>query len=242
MISFEHYVRPSSPEEAYELALSPKNIVGGGMMWLHLSEIAYDTFIDLCDLHLDEIREEEECFRIGSMVSLSALENYEPFTRYFGTAFRDALKHIVGVQFRNSATIGGSVCARLGFSDVITLLLVLDAELQFHKQGSLSLKDFISRPNAKDILLEVRIPKKKMSVRYESIRRTYTDIPVLTVCAVRKDDSLSFSVGSRPGIAKLYGVEVVPEFGSNPRGSKEYREQVFTVLKQRILKEMEEER
>ena len=38
MIHFENYVRPESFEEAYELNQSFRNVIAGGMMWLHLSD------------------------------------------------------------------------------------------------------------------------------------------------------------------------------------------------------------
>ena len=37
-----------------------------------------------------------------------------------------SLRHIVGVQFRNCATIGGSIWGRYGFSDVLTMFLAMD--------------------------------------------------------------------------------------------------------------------
>ena len=79
MLSFEKYVRAESLQQAYELYQPIKNVVGGGMMWLHLSNAEYDTFIDLCDLGLNEIEEEEDYFKIGSMVTLSQLERNESF-------------------------------------------------------------------------------------------------------------------------------------------------------------------
>ena len=75
MIRFEKYERVKSVEEAYRLNQSFKNVVAGGMMWLHLSKAEYDTLIDLCDLGLDQIEEEEEYLKIGSMTTLSQLEN-----------------------------------------------------------------------------------------------------------------------------------------------------------------------
>ncbi|MBQ9037604.1 MAG: FAD binding domain-containing protein [Erysipelotrichaceae bacterium] len=241
MISFEKYVRAESLQQAYELYQPIKNVVGGGMMWLHLSNAEYDTFIDLCDLGLNEIEEEEDYFKIGSMVTLSQLERNESFKEYFGSAFEDALKHIVGVQFRNCATVGGSICARLGFSDVITLLLPLETEVEFFNRGRMSLEKFLTAPNKRDILKYIYIPKKKRIIRYESVRKTYTDIPVLAICAVKNDDGYLFSVGCRPAIAKLIKPEEEVTFGSNQRGSKEYRQHLYSVLKERMMKEMEEE-
>ena len=240
MIRFENYVRPKTFDEAYELNQSFQNVVGGGMMWLHLSDAGYDTFIDLCDLGLDTIEEEEACFRIGAQVALSALENSEKLEEYFGNAFKDCLKHIVGVQFRNCATLGGSISAKLGFSDIITLLLPLGCRLIFHKQGEVSLNDFLAQKNQRDILKYILIPKKKTKIAFESVRKTYTDLPVLNVCGVKNQDGYLFAVGARPNIAVLAKEEEEVIFGSNQRGSKEYRQHLYEVLKKRIKDALEE--
>ena len=241
MIRFENYVRAKSVEEAYELNRSFKNVVAGGMMWLHLSKAEYDTLIDLCELGLDRIEEEGDYLKIGSMTTLSQLENSGLLREYYGSAFADCMKHIVGVQFRNSATIGGSVAARLGFSDIITLLLPLDTRLVFHAQGEIPLKAFLESRNQRDILKYVLIPKKKTPVRYETMRKTYTGLPVLNVCGVKTEEGCRFSVGARPGIAVLVREDEKVEFAGNHRGSKEYREHLYEVLKRRIVESLEEE-
>lgn len=240
MIHFENYVRAKTFEEAYELNQSLKNVVGGGMMWLHLSDASYDTFIDLCDLGLDGIEEEDEYFKVGAMTCLHDLEKYQPFEEYYGTAFKDCLKHIVGVQFRNSATIGGSICARLGFSDVVTLLLPLECRLVFHDLKEISLEDYLNMKNQRDILKYILIPKKKVKTVFESVRKTYTDIPVINVCGVKKDDGYLFAVGARPNIALLAKENEEVSFGSNQRGSSEYRKQLYEVLKKRIINALED--
>lgn len=240
MIRFENYVRPETLDEAYELNQSMKNIVGGGMMWTHLSDAKYDSFIDLSDLLSDQIEEEDGYFKIGAMTSLYDLETYEPFKEYFSTAFEDCLKHIVGVQFRNLATIGGSICAKLGFSDIITLLLPLECKLIFHSQGEIALQDFLKNKNQRDILKYILIPKKKVKIAFESVRITYTDLPVINVCGIRKEDGYYFAVGARPNIAVLVKEDEPVTFGSNQRGSKQYREKLYEVLKKRIKDALEE--
>ena len=239
MISFNNYVRPKTIEEAYELNQSIKNVVGSGMMWLHLSNSEYDTYIDLCDLGLNQIEENEEYFKIGSMVTLSELENYEPFKKYFSNSFEECLKHIVGVQFRNSATIGGSICAKLAFSDVITLLLPLDVKLVFYNQKEILLIDYLSNKNTRDILEYIIIPKKKIAISYKSVRKTFTDLPILNVCGIKTEEGYKFAVGSRPAIAVLVNENEEVSFGSNQRGSAEYRKHLYEVLKTRITEELE---
>ena len=55
---------------------------------------------------------------IGCMVTLRQMELHEGLSHYTEGAVKDAFRHIVGVQFRNLATVGGSLFGRFGFSDV----------------------------------------------------------------------------------------------------------------------------
>ena len=86
--------------------------------------------IDLSGLGLRYIEEDDAEFRIGAMATQRDVEAYEPFQTFANGAFPKAVKDILGVQFRNMATMGGSVAARFGFSDIIPLLLALQAEVR----------------------------------------------------------------------------------------------------------------
>lgn len=121
MLTIREYVRAKSLEEAYALAQKRNNVVLGGMGWLNLQKRNVGTAIDLCDLGLDAIEETETDYRVGAMVSLRAFEQHQGLQTLSQGAIAESLKGIVGVQFRNSATVGGSVYARFGFSDVTTI-------------------------------------------------------------------------------------------------------------------------
>ena len=58
---------------------------------------------------------------IGARVTLRELEQHVGLNTYTHDAVKNAVKDIVGVQFRNMATIGGSIWGRFGFSDVLTV-------------------------------------------------------------------------------------------------------------------------
>ena len=126
MITIREYVRPASLEEAWTLNQKRTSRVIGGMLWLKMQNAAVGTAIDLSGLGLDKIEETPEGFAVGAMVSLRALETHAGLNKYTNGAMREALRHIVGVQFRNTATLGGSVYGRFGFSDVLTVLLAPD--------------------------------------------------------------------------------------------------------------------
>jgi len=131
MVTIQNYVRAKSLEEAYELNQKKGNCILGGMLWTKMQNRMIQTAIDLCDLGLNEIEETEEEFFIGAMVSLRQLETDAGLNAYTQGAVRDAVKDIVGVQFRNLATVGGSIWGRFGFSDVLTVFLAMDTEVEF---------------------------------------------------------------------------------------------------------------
>ena len=101
------------------------NVVLGGMLWLKMQNKSVHTAIDLQDLGLDQIEETPDGYRIGAMVTLRDLELHPGLQALTQDAMADSVRRIVGVQFRNLATIGGSLYGRFGFSDVLPLFLAL---------------------------------------------------------------------------------------------------------------------
>ena len=83
------------------------------MMWLKMGNHSLGTAIDLCDLGLDAIEETDEEFRIGAMVTLRQMETHTGLNAYSRGAIKAAFQDIVGVQFRNGATLGGSLWRRM---------------------------------------------------------------------------------------------------------------------------------
>ncbi len=257
MLNIKNYVRAQSLDEAYELCQKKRSVVLGGMLWLKMGNRNVQTAIDLCDLGLDKIEEDEVSYKIGAMVSLRALEVHEGLNALTQGAMADSVKSIVGVQFRNVATVGGSLYGRFGFSDVLTLFQVLDAKIELHHHGIMSVAEFseMSR-HEKDILVSVIVPKKVKKVAYESMRITKTDFPVLACAVSEIDGKITCAVGARParaavyfdekdilkdGIneesAKAFGEDVAARssFGSNIRGSAQYRQKICAVLIRRAL-------
>ena len=150
MVTIQNYVRAKSLEEAYELNQKKGNCILGGMLWTKMQNRMIQTAIDLCDLGLNEIEETEEEFSIGAMVSLRQLETDTGLNAYTQGAVRDAVKDIVGVQFRNLATVGGSIWGRFGFSDVLTVFLAMDTEVELFQGGRIPLKDFAEKKQDRD--------------------------------------------------------------------------------------------
>ena len=120
MLTIGNYVKVKTLEEAYELNQARNSRIMGGMMWMRLGNARVKTIIDMSDLGLNEIEETDHVFRIGAMCTLRQLEEHEGLRKFYGDGIAESLRHIVGVQFRNQATVGGSIYGRYGFSDVLT--------------------------------------------------------------------------------------------------------------------------
>ncbi len=253
MLNISNYHRAKSIEEAYELNLKKNNVVLGGMLWLKMQRKNVGTAIDLCDLCLDKIEDMGDEYHIGAMVSLRDIETHAGLNNMTCNAFNDALKHLVGVQFRNLATIGGSIFARFGFSDILTALLTLDCKLEFHKKGIVSLESFVSGDIERDILTKIIIKKQDYRTVFLSHKNSKTDFPVLNCAVTEHEGEYICAVGARPQRATIVKVSKDDNtallakkvsdklvFGDNMLASANYRQHICTVLITRAIEKLQE--
>lgn len=253
MLKITNYVTPQSVEEAYEyLQKNRNNKVIGGMLWLKMMDMQIHTAIDLSVCHLDQIEETNDEIKIGAMTTLRQIETESCFQDYYGGVLVKAVKDIVGVQFRNLATIGGSVYSRFGFSDVLCALMALPCDVILHHHGRISIEEYSKMAYERDIITHIVLKKNTGQGCYLTIRNSATDIPALALC-VSRDDKWNISVGARPKKAVLYTVEKDAdihavcqnlceeiELEDNGRASAAYRKQVLAVLLMRAVKEIEQ--
>ena len=203
MFYYNQYVRAQSLDEAYELYQKKPNFVLGGMLWLKMKNKTLGTAIDLCDLGLDQIDEDENEFRIGAYATLRQIETHEVLNAYTHGAIAESVRHIVGVQFRNVATVGGSIWGRFGFSDVMTIFRALGAKVQLHKAGIMDLDEFAALPRTtRDVLVSVIVPKNAKGVVYLSQRNQSTDFPVLTCAVANRSGRYVAVIGASPYMAE----------------------------------------
>lgn len=265
MLKIKNYVKAESLEQAYELNQKRTACVLGGMVWLKMGNRNIMTAIDLSGLGLDTITETEEAFVIGCMTPLHALETHKKLNAYTNGAIRESVRHIVGVQFRNCATVGGSIFGRFGFSDVLTMFLALDTCVELYNGGTIPLAQFASMEKDNDILVNIIVKKQPLNTVYLSQRNNSTDFPVITCAASLIDGEARTVIGARPGKAMIvedeegilkdftqmnaqqkkdaaasfaaYAAEHVPT-DKNMRASKEYRSLLVKVLTRRAWEEI----
>ena len=248
MITIQKYVRAQSLEEAWQLNQNKRNRILGGMLWMRLGKGTVGTAIDLCDLGLDTIEETEEQFSIGAMATLRDLELHQSLNAYCANAVRDAVKDIVGVQFRNMATVGGSIWGRFGFSDVLTVFLAMDCYVELYKGGIIPLEQFAKMKKDNDILVRLIVKKTPCKVVYTSMRNQRTDFPVIACAVSQMNGEYRASIGARPARAILIRNEKQEGFAAfvtenaptegNIRGSAAYRTHLIKVLVERSMNEL----
>ena len=232
MLRIREYRRVESLEEAYELNQKKTNRIIGGGLWMKIGDRNLMTAIDLSGLGLDQISETEDEF----------------VNAYTDGAVKQSVCHIVGVQFRNCATVGGSIYGRFGFSDVLTLFAALDCYVELYKGGNVPIQEFIHMNYDNDILVAVHIVKTPVKITYLSQRNTATDFPVIAVAVSEYNEKLHVSIGARPVRAETLTLDLSEKadmehlvkkvqeqfsFGSNRRGSADYRRHIAGVLVKR---------
>lgn len=264
-MKINRYVRPKTLDEAYSLVQEENGFPLGGGAWSRMNTRSVELAVDLSLLNLDYIRVSPGLAEIGAMATARNIETSPELEEAFGPLLREAVTHIVGVQMRNIVTAGGTVAGRYGFSDLLTALLALDAQVGLYKGKETALNDFMRTPPEGPRLVEkVSIKTGDVTGAFTSMRNTHTDFPVLNAAAVRRDGGWKIAVGARPGGAQLSekaaavlgeerspseeaaaqaGKEAAEElsFGSDVRGSSVYRKQISEALvKRAILKAVEE--
>ena len=254
MLTFEKYVRPGSTRQAYELLQENRQAtVIGGMMWLRLADRTSPLGIDLSGCGLDKIEEIDDAWRIGAMVTLGQLENHERFAASTCGVFTEAVRDVVGTQFRNLATVGGSLYARMGFSDIVCALLALDTEVELEGAGTMPVIPFVERGARNDVLTHVVVRKHRYQAAFESVRNAATALNAAAACW---QGSWHVTVGARPKKATLLtGGERIPlrrgfspaeldavcelaeslDFGDDLRGTAAWRRAVAPVLVRRAV-------
>ena len=262
-MNIAQYVKAESLAEAWELNKKKAAVVLGGGCWLRLSpKRPISAAIDLSGLGMDQLEESGTEFRIGCMVTLRELERSAALAVHTQGAMKEALRHIVGTQFRNMATIGGSLCGRFGFSDVLTLFLVLDAEVELYPSGRMPLADFAKTGAGQEILTHVILPKQSRRTAYASLRLSAMDFPVIACAVSRSEDGIRCAIGARPRRAELAAADssllsgtwtaeklaayaesaaASLDYGTNLRGTAAYRREMAEVLCRRLLVQLTEE-
>lgn len=261
MLTYTNLVCPSTVEEAYEEFYKVKAAtLLGGCCWLRLRKSPIGKAVDLSGLGLRYIRETEEEILIGAMATLRDIETSPILQGFAGGAVSKAVQYILGIQFRECATIGGSVASKFGFSDILPTLLALSAEVEVYGKGRVCMKDYLACPREHELIVQIVIRKRPIRIAHEALRKSISDFPYLTGAVSWDDGKWLLVVGARPGVAVIAqngsalmdskgmdgleeAVQAVTEeigFQSNSHASAEYRKDMAAVVIRRLIKEVDQ--
>ncbi len=254
----KEYYRATSLEDAFrKLEEDPKNAIIGGGLWMKKMGMSYNTLIDLSLLKLDQIKEEKDYIRVGSMVSLRDFEKNPAINELFDGKVAFAAREVLGPAFRNTATIGGTVFGRYPFSDVLCALLPLDVKVRLFPEQEMTLNEFINyRGKINGIITEIIIKKEKGRGYFKKVKTTALDFPLINFAIVKHEGKHYISIGSRPMVAALavnameaadsgVAFDEVAEIAAlelqymdSSNISKEYRQDLVRVYVRRGLEEV----
>lgn len=265
MFTAKEYAMPQSLDEAYKILTAKNtNCILGGCAWLKMGGKRMNTAVDLSDCGLDYIRENDDSIEIGAMTSYRSVETNPVLLSNFSGVLSRCVAPIIGVQFRNTVTVGGSVFARFGFSDFLTPLLALETKVVLCGSGTVALEDFMAMPYKKDIVEKIIIMKNGARASYQMIRNAEADFPIVNLALAVTKDRAKVTVGARSGRAVIAAktsewlsnqlvrgeftedmimkaqslLEEEVGFTSNMRASAEYRRAMAKVLLRRAVKEV----
>ena len=192
------------------------------------------------------------------MVTQRDFEDSKIVSFLFAGAPAFAVREVMGVNFRNLATIGGSIMGRYPFSDVITGLLPYDVELEFYPAQKMSLEEYLNyKGKLNAILVAVHIKKVEGKGFFKKVKTTALDFPIVNIAVAKVNKEYRVVVGARPMVAaRSYkameylnnggkdfakAAELAVEelsFMDNKDASKEYRVDLAKVYVRRGLEEV----
>lgn len=190
----EWFYKPSTIREALSLKRKFKDraifLSGGTLVNSKDFPLRHEHAISLEGLKLNQISTKKGAVRIGAFCTLQQLlEN-----KFIPQCFKVALTHVVNRNIRNAATIGGHIAAGKSCSDLIPMLIALEAELEICKPAvtTMSLEDYLkTRPE--QLITEIILPKAHLS-RFQSVsslRASANSTSTLTAAAsIQLNDGL----------------------------------------------------
>ena len=169
------YLRPTELSEALRaLSSAPLAVLAGGTDFYaaRVGQPVHEDVLDITALAgLRGVSEEQECLRIGALVTWSELARH-PLPRLFD-GLKQAAREVGGLQIQNAGTVVGNVCNASPAADGIPPLLALDAEVELAAldgRRRLPLSEFVSGARATqrrsdELVTAILIPRWRRAAR-----------------------------------------------------------------------------
>lgn len=257
--NLKHYYRPDNIKEALELINDPEEknlIIGGGSFLAFSNDISVDGLVDISKLNIDKIDITDEFITIGAKTTIRQIQKSEALRKILDGAINETASMYMSALHRNQSTIGGIINTAFPHSELIALLICLDASLTYEDsegKQNIAFKD-LYRSNPQNtlrfaVIKSIQIPKKEVRVYIQRLARTKTDIAIISVILVEfAGSSRAMAFSSVDHLPKWFAFEK----GINPtklmdriekelkvisdiRASSEYRKEMALVFAKRLL-------
>ncbi len=270
MLNLRQIHRPISIEEAIQLLQQPGTVVlAGGSGLQAAAPRDVQAVVDLSGLKLSYIREDNGSVSIGATTALSEL-NESPILRATANGIVAQAAHRSAASvLRHQATAGGTLITEPD-GILAVALLALDAKVTVVRKDTrtVSLADFLSmREHLLNmaLLIEITVPIGNARASLQTVARTPSDRPIVSVAAAARVESgvvseVQIALGGVAAYAVRAGkaeqilkgqpvTDAVIEQAARAsaedlspqgdfRGSAEYRREMAVVLTRRALKEL----
>jgi carbon-monoxide dehydrogenase medium subunit len=210
LLNVKAYHKPRSIDEAFNIWSDHKDeavlIAGGTNVALMKSHIP-KHLIDLKSLGLNDVKEKGNEIVVGAMIDIESFRKNQAIRKNFGDFFFKSFDDIASPQLRNMITIGGSIAAKVGWSDVTTCLLATESRLMtFGINGyqNINITEFNRLPrDKKPIITHIILSKEDFIYGFSRFTKSAFDISLVNVGIALKIESdivkrSRFVIGSRP--------------------------------------------
>lgn len=185
------YHRPSTLEEAWEYVstgdLSVRILSGGTDLTISAPREVH-TLVDMSRVLDDSIViEDDGSIRIGAMATFTQMLLSEPLGAHAAGVVPEMLSDLGNPLLRNISTIGGHL-ARGKLSDVVPVMIALDAEVRLYRGKSqvVPLQRYYddSMHSSPHLLTDLMLPavSERSAAAFLRFARTSFDFPILNVC------------------------------------------------------------
>jgi putative selenate reductase FAD-binding subunit len=177
----QEFFKPQTIAEAVTLKETYKNaavfMAGGTDVNCRDASSAVEKVIGIEQLKLNEISKTDEALFIGAGVTIQELIDSPMVPEQLSMA----AKHFMNRNIRNMATIGGNIASNNSTSNLIPILVALDAELKLAgSDTSVSVYEYITREMGR-LIESIRISSEKLKKPYgiRKFSRTANDISII---------------------------------------------------------------